>query len=232
VLVFGGAIGLLFLGQQHTTAAVAAVGMCLGPVLTALLAGLLVPGERLSRRGAAGVVLGLAGAVLVARSGAVGVGPVTGVGAGFGAVLVVSAAASGSLGGVLLARLRATAPLTTQAGWGAALGGLVLHAASLWAGEPAGGVVWTPALVGVLLYLSVVVGGVGYVTLLALIRTVGPTRTSFASYASPLVTVLVGLVVLGEPVTSGVVTGFLSILAGFLLVNGVGPGAPDTAGQG
>jgi drug/metabolite transporter (DMT)-like permease len=220
LLVFAAAVGLLFVGQQYTTAATAAVTMCLGPVLTALVARVLLPETRLSHRQAAGIGLGFLGAVVVVRPVSGGVAPDVDA----GAAVVFCAAASGSLGGVLLARLRTTAPLAVQAAWGALLGGAVLHAASVGLGEPAGTVVWTPTLLGLVAYLSVFVGAVGYVAVLTLIRTVGPTRTSFTAYASPPVAILVGWVVLHEPPTPGVAVGFFAILLGFVLSNGVGRG--------
>jgi drug/metabolite transporter (DMT)-like permease len=215
LLVFGGAIGFLFVGGQYTTASTAAVVMCLGPVLTALIARVLLPEERLTPRQAVGVGFGLFGAVVVVHPAGAGFD----FDAGAGAALVLCAAASGNLGGVLLGRLRTSAPLTIQAAWGALLGGGVVHAASVGVGEPVGSVVWTPALLGLLAYLAVGVGGIGYVAYLALLRAVRPTRTSLTAYASPVVTTLLGWLVLHEPVTAGLVVGFASIVSGFVLLN-------------
>lgn len=227
-LVFAGAVDFLFVGQQDATASTAAVGMCLGPVLTALVARTLLPAERLSRRQAVGVALGLLGAVLVATSMSAGTGP----GIGSGAGLVLCAVASGSFGYVLLGRLHVTASPTVHVSWGALIGGLVLHAASLRVGESVGSVEWTPVLVGVLVYLSVVVGGVGYIASLVLLRTVGPTRASFTSYASPLVATLLGWTFLHEVPPIGVVVGFVPISIGFVLLNGDSPPAhSDTVGE-
>lgn len=211
--VFAGTIGFLFVGQQHTTASTAAVVMCLGPVLTALVARALLPDERLSRRRVVGVGFGFLGAVVIAQP----VSPGPALGSGRGVVLVLCAAASGSFGSVLLARLQTTAAPTVQAAWGALLGGVVLHAASVGFGEPVGAVSWTPSLLGLLLYLSVVVGGIGYVAFLVLLRTVGPTRTSFTAYASPLVALLLGWLFLHESPTATVVVGFGLIVVGFAL---------------
>ena len=224
VLVFAAAIGLLFVGQQHTTASGAAVVMCLGPVLTALFARALLPDERLTRRQTVGIAFGLLGAVVVVRpttaSLEVGAGAAPAI-AGAGPAIVLCAAASSSLGSVLLGRLQTSAAPTVQAAWGALLGGLVLHAASVGLGEPVGAVAWTPTLLGLLAYLSVMVGGVGYVAFLVLLRTVGPTRTSFTSYASPVVAIVLGWLLLHEPLTAGVAVGFASIVVGFVLLNGV-----------
>lgn len=212
-LVFAGAIGFLFVGQQHTTASTAAVVMCLGPVLTALIARALLPDEQLSRRRVAGIGFGFLGAVVIAQPVSTGLA----LGTGRGVVMVLCAAASGSLGGVLLGRLRTTAAPTVQAAWGALLGGVVLHAASVGFGEPVGAVSWTPGLLWLLLYLSVVVGGVGYVAFLVLLRTVGSTRTSLTAYASPLVALLLGWLFLHESPTVTVLVGFALIVVGFAL---------------
>ncbi|WP_435345832.1 DMT family transporter [Haloarchaeobius sp. HRN-SO-5] len=225
VLVFAGAIGFLFVGQQRTSASVAAVVMSLGPVLTAALARALLPDERLSGRQFAGLASGLLGALVVVDPGSTGFAP------GTGAAMVLCAAGSGSLGGVLLGRVRATASPTVQAAWGALLGGLVLHAASVCLGEPADAVVWTPALLGLLAYLSVMVGGVGYVAYLVLLRTVGPTRTSYTSYASPVVAILLGWVLLHDPPTVGTAVGFVAIVVGFALLQGGVGSRRDGAAQ-
>ena len=80
-----------------------------------------------------------------------------------------------------------------------------------------GAVSWTPGLLWLLLYLSVVVGGVGYVAFLFLLRTVGPPRTSLTAYASPLMALLLGWVFLHESPTVTVLVGFALIVAGFAL---------------
>jgi drug/metabolite transporter (DMT)-like permease len=50
-----------------------------------------------------------------------------------------------------------------------------------------------------------------------LIAEVGPVRATVVTYVNPAVAVALGVLVLGEPVTLGTVTGFALILAGSLL---------------
>mgnify|MGYP006290569605 CR=1 FL=1 len=232
-LVFAGAIGFLFVGQQWTSAGSAAVVMCVGPVRTALIARVLLPGERLSPRQTTGIGLGLLGAMVITIPGGIIPGGGSGVGggggAGVGAVLVFCAAISGSLGSVLLGRIRTVTAPTVQTGWGALVGGLVLHGASLGLGEPSGTVTWTPTQLWLLVYLSVAVSGLGYVSLLSLLRVVGPTRTSFTSYGSPIVAVVLSSLLLHESISAGTVIGFATILAGFIFLNWRG-GPPPTNG--
>lgn len=216
LFVFAGSIGFLFLGQRDTPASVAAVLMSLGPVLTVLFARVLLPDDRFTRRQSVGVFLGVAGTVAIANPSSDGLASTDGL----GVLLVLCAAASGGLGSVLLGRLESSMPLSTLAGWGSLLGGFVLHAASVGTGQSVGLVAWTPTLVLVLAYLSVVVGACGYVVLVHLVRTLGPARTSLTAYASPVVTILVGWAFLHEPVTREVALGLVTIGLGFVFLNG------------
>jgi drug/metabolite transporter (DMT)-like permease len=65
--------------------------------------------------------------------------------------------------------------------------------------------------------LAVVCTALAFVAHIALIREVGPTRTAVVTYVNPLVAVLLGVVVLGEPLTLGIAVGTPLILSGSLL---------------
>ena len=51
----------------------------------------------------------------------------------------------------------------------------------------------------------------------ALIREVGPARATVFTYVNPLVAVLLGVVILGEPFTAGIAVGMPLILLGSVL---------------
>ncbi|WP_254767421.1 DMT family transporter [Salinilacihabitans rarus] len=214
-LVLAGTVGLLFVGQQYTTPAVAAVVMGLGPVVTVPIAYLLVPGERLSRTDLVGVVLGFVGVAIVASPSptAVAAGETVGI------ALVLCAAISSSLGAVLLGRLETTLPLTSLTGWGALVGGVTLHLVGVGTGGSIGTAEWTPAAIAATVYLATVVGIGGYAAFLVLLAAVGPTRTSLTSFASPLVAIVAGWLVLGEGVTAVTLAGFLVVVGGFVALN-------------
>lgn len=65
--------------------------------------------------------------------------------------------------------------------------------------------------------LSVVCTVVAFLLFFALIREVGPARTTVITYVNPLVAVLLGVALLSEPFTLGIAVGMPLILAGSVL---------------
>jgi len=109
---------LLSAGEQTVPAGTAALLLAIAPVIAAVLAGPVL-GERLGRRGWAGLAVALAGAALVAFSHG------GGHGAGLGGAALVAAAATVYAGWIVLQKraLRTMGPLhaTTWATWFGAL---------------------------------------------------------------------------------------------------------------
>jgi drug/metabolite transporter (DMT)-like permease len=78
----------------------------------------------------------------------------------------------------------------------------------------------------------VVCTAVAFLLFFALIREVGPARTTVITYVNPLVAVLLGVALLSEPFTLGIAIGMPLILAGSLLatapsLRATGPPAAD-----
>jgi len=65
-----------------------------------------------------------------------------------------------------------------------------------------------------LLLLGVICTAVAFVCFFALIREVGPVRAPLFTYVNPLVAIVLGAVLIGEPITLGLVIGFPIILIG------------------
>ncbi|WP_175424210.1 DMT family transporter [Haladaptatus sp. W1] len=214
-LVFAGTIGFLFVGQQYTTASIAAVVMGLGPIVTIPIAYLLVPSERLSRADIVGLLLGFFGVVIVANPSPAQAA----TGANAGIVFVCCAVLSSSLGGVLLSRFETELSPLALTGWGALLGGTTLHVVTIGLGESTETISWTPASIVVLVYLAVIVGIGGYAALLVLLSEVGPTRTSLTSFASPIVAIGAGWFLIGEVVTVTTLVGLVVVVGGFAVSN-------------
>ncbi|KYH24709.1 putative DMT superfamily transporter inner membrane protein [Halalkalicoccus paucihalophilus] len=213
--VLAGTVGFLFAGQQYITVSIAAVVMGLGPIVTVPFAYLLVPGERLSRADLVGVALGFCGVAIVANP----LPAEATTGSAVGIAFICCAVLSSSLGGVLLSRLETDLSMLSLTGWGALLGGVTLHLVSVGLGETGGAIAWTPTSIAALVYLGVVVGIGGYTALLSLLAEVGPTRTSLTSFASPVVAIIAGWLVLGEAVTVLTLVGFLVVTVGFVVLN-------------
>jgi drug/metabolite transporter (DMT)-like permease len=65
--------------------------------------------------------------------------------------------------------------------------------------------------------LGVVCTALAFVLFFELIAEMGPTRATVITYVNPAVAVALGVVVLGEPLTAGMLVGFPLILAGSIL---------------
>jgi drug/metabolite transporter (DMT)-like permease len=68
-----------------------------------------------------------------------------------------------------------------------------------------------------MLVLGVVCTSVAFVAFFALIAEVGPVRATVITYVNPFVALLLGVVLLAEPLTIGAVAGFALVLAGSAL---------------
>lgn len=68
--------------------------------------------------------------------------------------------------------------------------------------------------IGALLVLAVVCTAVAFLVFFALIREVGPVRAPLFTYVNPVVAIVLGAIVLAEPLTPGLLLGFPLIIAG------------------
>jgi drug/metabolite transporter (DMT)-like permease len=70
--------------------------------------------------------------------------------------------------------------------------------------------------------LALICTALAFLLFFELIGEVGPSRSTVITYVNPAVAVLLGVVVLGEPFTTGIAIGFPLILAGSVLATGRG----------
>jgi len=195
-------------GLRYTTASHAALIVSITPLATAAAESMIR--RRLpSARSLAGLVAALAGVALV-----VGVGK-SGTGSTVGDLLILATVGSWVAYTFLVRRLAGRYPVlvVTQRGilWGtlclAPLAGVELAVTGL--GPPSAGTVLAVA------YLGVFCSALAYLWWNHAIRVLGVTVTNSFIYGIPLVGVLAGVMLLGEPLGWGVVVG------GALLVLGV-----------
>ena len=204
----------LFVGEQGTTSAAAAVVVSLSPVLTAGFARLLLPAERLSPLGVAGLLLGLLGVVAVARpsSSALLASDV------LAELLVFAAALSFALGSVVTEWLDADLAIETMEAWSMVGGALALHVVSLALGEsPTAVTLAGPGLIA-LAYLSLGSSAAGFLLYFDLLERLGSVEINLVSYAAPAFAALTGFLFLDEVVDVWTVVGFCCILVGFALI--------------
>jgi drug/metabolite transporter (DMT)-like permease len=82
---------------------------------------------------------------------------------------------------------------------------------------------------GAVCVLAVVCTGAGFLTFFALILEVGPSRATVVTYVNPAVAIALGVAVLGEPLTLGMVLGFPMIVLGSILATSRTSVAEDRA---
>ena len=71
--------------------------------------------------------------------------------------------------------------------------------------------------------LAIVCTALAFLVFFALIAEVGPVRATVITYVNPAVAAVLGVAVLGERLTAGMLAGFALILAGCVLATGRGP---------
>lgn len=213
LLLFGG-MGMVALGERTVPAGIAAILVALLPVWVAVL-GRIFFGERLPAAVVIGIVIGLAGVILL-------VGPF-GAGGGmafdpFGIVcLFLSPLCWGT--GSLYSSHRAVLPPRPLTATGVQMicGGALLMVGSLLAGELATfdpAAVTTRSLVG-LAYLTTIGSLVGFTTYVWLLRVAPLPRIATYAYVNPVVAFVLAGILLGEPITPR------TVVAGAVIVSAV-----------
>jgi len=202
-------------GEQRVSSGLAGTLNATTPLFTMGFV-LLTGWERLSLVRAIGLVVGFVGVVVLAAPwrSSTGFGSLAGVGA------CLLAAACYGISYVYARRFltaRGLSPLILSAGQLSA-GTLMLGLlAPVVARQP---VTLTPEVVGSLLMLGLLSTGIAYVLNYRLIMDEGATAASTVTYLIPFVAVLLGAVVLGEPVTWNLFLGATIVLVGVALSEG------------
>jgi len=71
--------------------------------------------------------------------------------------------------------------------------------------------------------LAVLCTALAFLVFFALIAEVGPVRATVITYVNPAVAAIVGVALLGEHLTTGMLVGFALVIAGSILATGRGP---------
>ncbi|MFB6200942.1 MAG: DMT family transporter [Halorhabdus sp.] len=209
-----GGTGLGFVGQQFITAGVAAIIFSLSPIVTAVLAGALLPEERLEGRDYLGVLLGFVGiAVIIGTDPATLLDPEV-----VGKLLFFAGVAVVALGTVLLRWSRPTMPAPALTGWAMVIGGTVHVVLAIAVGESVASIQPTPLAVATVVYLGLVIGAIGLVTYLALMGEVGALKASLTTSLTPVVAIGIGWLLLDERIQPLALVGFGIIVVGFALL--------------
>ncbi|HSD76877.1 MAG TPA: DMT family transporter, partial [Solirubrobacteraceae bacterium] len=208
---------LITLGEHHVATALAGILVAAMPLWTALLAARFDDAEVPRGWRAAGVVMGIAGVVLL-----FGVDLAGSADELLGGALILGAALAYAIGPMLIKhRLAGVSPVGFAGPMMAvsALATLPLLVAAPPPHAPAAGTV------AGLVVLGAGSTGIAFLWYYTIMREVGPGRASIVSYLAPPFALLYGTVFLGESLGAGAVAGIVLILAGsWLAVSGRLPG--------
>ena len=202
----------LNLGTQHTTSGVAALVVALAPGMTLVLA-VLVGLERLHARRILGLALALAGVAIVVG---LGTGEELSLESAKGPLLVLGAPLSFAFYNVVLKPLLARYDLLALTAATSLVGtlGLVPFVRGSTVDATTGLSAHELVLV---LYLGILATLLGYIGWNVGLRGLGPTRAVAFTYAISPLAVLIGAVVLDEPVTVWLAVGAALVVGGIAL---------------
>jgi drug/metabolite transporter (DMT)-like permease len=197
---------LLASAEQHLSSSLAGLLIAAVPLVSALLA--WVSGsERLDARRVVGLGVGIAGVAAL-------VGLDLGGGDGWALLQMAVVVVGYAVGPFILARHLSDLPGVGVVAASLALTAVIylpLAVVQRPAQWPSATVTW--AVVG----LALLCTAVAFVLFFALIDEVGPVRATVITYVNPAVAVALGVLLLDEPLTIGIVVGFALVLAGSVL---------------
>ncbi len=205
---------LLAWGQLQVTSSFAGVCMAVVPLLVLPLSHFLVPGERMTRSKVAGFTIGFVGVVLLVGGDTLFDDDVATPTIFLAQIACVGASCCYAVGSIVT---RLCPPISTQsfAATGLLLGAIMLVPIALLCEE----IPEAPSLQSVVgvVYLALFPTAAATVLLTVLIRRAGPPFLSLVNYQVPVWAVIIGAVVLLEPLPGHFLMALLVILVGLAL---------------
>lgn len=217
VLIFVGDYGLLFWAEQRVPSGIAAVMMATIPAFTALAEIAILRTQRLTLRLTVALLIGLAGvAVLVSHGLHLGGSPIS----RSGAYALIAGSIFWSVASVLNRKLPLPASKAMSSGAQMLGGGVFLTMAAAGFGEFHE---FHPAAISLrawlaLIYLVLAGSILGFTCYVWLIHHHSPTKVGTYAYVNPIVAVLLGYFVAGEPLGLRTVVGTLCVLFGVIVI--------------
>jgi len=204
---------LISYGEQHIASSLTSLLIAADPLLVALFALRFDPGERVDGLRLVGLLIGMGGVVTL-----------LGLDVGgdqqklLGAMLVLLAAAGYALGALLIKR-PAIAALPSLGVVAVECVTATIVLSPLAATRLPSKIPDLEVIVS-LLVLGLICTALAYLTFFALVAEVGASRGTVITYVNPAISVLLGVTLLGEPLTAAIIAGFLLIILGSWLSTG------------
>lgn len=205
-LLFAAQIGGMNIGTSLTSASHAAIILNLYAVHTVVLAHFMIPGDRLSSRRLAGVLVAYSGIVILARGHAGGEATLVGDAIMFLSALLLAERT------VYLARMVQTLEPVKLLLAQAAIGTLLFVLASVWLETT--GTRWTGTLVAAIAYQGVVVAGFNFVVNLWLLKRYRPSSLAALFLTQPVFGVITAALFTGDVITGDLLLASVAVAVG------------------
>lgn len=243
-------IGILLLSVSNTIlgwaeetvpTGLAALLVSITPIWFLVIETWILRGDRLSRRGIVGLVLGIAGIVVLLwpklhATSALGREQL------FASVALLGGSCTWAIGSVLSKRWTTAADAFVGSGWEMTFAGLINLGVAGLVGDYRSAV-WTVRGVSAIVYLIIFGSWVGFSAYIWLLQNVPMPKVATYAYVNPMVAVFLGWLVLHERVDGYILAGSAVIVAGVALVTSAKvrtkrgtleeePGLPQVEGTG
>ncbi len=204
---------LITWAEQSVESSLAAILTSPVPLFAIVLSALFLPDEPMRVNGLIGLAVGFVGVILVVSPGLTGAGS-----SATGEIALIGAAISYACGAVYARRnvrgLRPMVPAVFQVTFALLITGvLALLFEHPWTVTPDAQAIFS------IIWLGVLGSGLAYLFVFRLFSHWGATRTTLVAYLIPVVGIVLGYLVLAEPVDGRLVIGTALIISGIGLVN-------------
>lgn len=199
--------------EQSVTSSFAALFIATVPAVTAILARLLGMDDRLTGTRLVGLGVGF-----------LGVGLLVGLDLTGSSLLAIAALALTvfcyAMGPIIIDRKLSGPPSLAVIAASMVFNSIIFAPLAIltWPTEPIPASAWASVVV-----LGTLCSAVAFIIFFALIAEVGPSRGTIITYINPVVAVILGIIVLSEPITLGLIAGFPLILLGSWLATRKAP---------
>jgi drug/metabolite transporter (DMT)-like permease len=204
---------LITWAERGVDSALAAILTSVVPLFTVILAPLFIADEPLRLNGIVGLAIGFVGIVVLTGAG-LGIGNSNLL----GEIALLGASLSYAAGAVYARRnirgLPPMIPAVFQVTFAFVISGvLAVILEHPWTARP------DVAAVGSIVWLGLLGSGLAYLAFFRLLGHWGATRTTGVAYLLPIVGIVLGFLVLGEPIDVRTIVGTLLVIVGLALVN-------------
>ncbi len=206
---------LITWAEQSVDSALAAILNSTVPLLVIVIAPIFLPDEPIRLNGLLGLAIGFAGVALIVSPGLVGAS-----GTVPGQLALLGSSLAYAVGNVYARRnvrgLPPMIPAVFQVTFALIIVGLIaLVFERPWETSRPDSEAWFSVI-----WLGILGSGMAYLAYFRLLSRWGATRTSLVAYLLPIVGIVLGFVVLQEPIDVTLIAGTALVIAGVALVNG------------